>query len=272
MFWYSDHIFDHFISVYLQKLHSQCSTESQTSQRGSQCCSLTYGRDHRDGEVKRPGEFPLHPGFVRLQLQHHLLQLVKVLLRQVERLDQLRFSLVHLPPLGRFLLGFQRVKDRRADYQIGEGADDEGEGPHVLPLHGGAACVRGTGGVSALVWRTGSSAGSWLSCSDGAEKLSDYFMSRGAVHSAPPLSPSPPTTGIPPPSIHLSLPYLPLFLILQQLMEDVLCVFQLNPHCKILCEHVSFGCMCHILAAVVWRLFTCGPEGSIKSCMQNFTY
>lgn len=252
------------------KLHSQCSNKSQTSQRWSQCCSLTYGCDHRDGEVKRPGEFPLHPGFVRLQLQHHLLQLVKVLLRQVERLEQLRFSLAHLPPLGRFLLGFQRDKDRCADYQIGEGADDEGEGPHVLPLHDGAACVRGTGGVSALVWRTGSSAGSWLCCSDGAEKLSDYFMSRGAVHSAPPLSPSPPTTGIPPPILYPSIP--PMSPSLSNFTAAHRKCIVCKPLCKILCEHVSFGCMCHILAAVVGRLFTCWPEDSIKSCMQNFTY
>lgn len=202
---------------------------SQTSQRWSPCCSLTYGRDHGDGEVKGAGEFPLHPGFVRLQLQHHLLQLVKVLPGQVERLEQLHFPLVQLPPLARFLLRLQRVEDRRADDQICEGADDEGERPHVLPLHGGAACVRGTGGVSALVWRTGSSVGSWLCCSDGAEELSDYFMSRGAVHSAPPLPPSPPTTGIlpPPPSIPASLRpslCLPLFLILQQLIDEERCI------------------------------------------------
>jgi len=108
---------------------------------------LTYGGDHSYGEVKRAGKFPLHPGFVRLQVQHHLLQLLKVLRGQVEGLQELRFIQVLVGPLGRLLPGFQRVEDRGADYQIGEGADDQGEGPHVLPLHGGVVRVRGTGGV-----------------------------------------------------------------------------------------------------------------------------
>ncbi len=91
---------------------------------------------------------------MRLQLQHHLLQLVKVLRGQVERLQQVVFPLDQHLPLGRLLLGFQRVKDRGAHYQVGEGADDEGEGPHVLPLHGGvsggrAECQRGSGGRGA---------------------------------------------------------------------------------------------------------------------------
>lgn len=107
-------------------------------QSGTSRPPLTYGRDHGDGEVKGAGEFPLHPGFVRLQLQHHLLQLVKVLPGQVERLEQLRLPQVQLLPLVRLLVRLHRVEDRSADYQVGEGADDEGEGPDVLPLHGGA--------------------------------------------------------------------------------------------------------------------------------------
>lgn len=128
-----------------------------------QRCCLTYGRDHSDGEVKGAGEFPLQPGFVRLELQHHLLQLVEIIRGQVvELLEQLLFLRFQLPLLGRLLLRLQRVEDRGADDQVGEGADDEGEGPHVLPLHGAVVRVRGTGGESARVWRTGSSAGSWL--------------------------------------------------------------------------------------------------------------
>lgn len=124
-------------------------------------CALTDGCDHRDSEVKGAGEFPLHAGFVRLQLQDHLLQLVKVLFGQVKRGEQIPPLPVQRIPLGHLRLGLQRVEDRRSRYQVGEGADDEGEGPHVLPLHGvsGASggradCLRG--------WRTESSAGSWL--------------------------------------------------------------------------------------------------------------
>lgn len=137
---------------------------------------------------------------MRLQLQHHFFQLVKVLRGQVECLEQLPFLPVQLHPLGRLLLRFHRVEDRGSHDQVGEGADDEGEGPHVLPLHGGVVSVRGTGGVSERVLRTGNSAGSWLCCSDGAEELSDYFMSGGAVHSAPRLPHPPPTP------LHASIP------------------------------------------------------------------
>lgn len=124
-------------------------------------CALTDGCDHRDSEVKGAGKFPLHAGFMRLQLQDHLLQHVKVLLGQVKRGEQIPPLPVQRIPLGHLRLGLQRVEDRRSRYQVGEGADDEGERPHVLPLHGvsgasggRAECLRG--------WRTESSAGSWL--------------------------------------------------------------------------------------------------------------
>lgn len=160
---------------------------------------LTYGRDHGDGEVKRAGELPLHPGFVRLQLQHHLLQLVKVLRGQVERLQELRFPQVQLPPLGRLLLRLQRVEDRGAHYQVGEGADDEGEGPHVLPLHGGvssgarASCQRGSGGrgarrahdCAALTERRGSLITLW------AEEL--FIQHHPSLHPSLPLQESSPS-------------------------------------------------------------------------------
>lgn len=121
--------------------------KSESCQGGSP----TYGRDHSDGEVKGAGEPPLHAGFVRLQLQHHLLQRLEVLGRQVEGVEQVPLPQVQLSPLGRLLLRLQRVEDRGADDQVGEGADDEGEGPHVLPLHGGvsgglAERRRGSGG------------------------------------------------------------------------------------------------------------------------------
>lgn len=91
---------------------------------------------------------------MRLQLQHHLLQLVEVLLGQVEGSEQVVFLHAHPRPLGLLLLGLQRVEDRGADDQVGEGADDEGEGPHVLPLHGGVSggrveSQRGSGGRGA---------------------------------------------------------------------------------------------------------------------------
>lgn len=86
---------------------------------------------------------------MRLQLQHHLLQLVKFLPGQVERFQQFLLPLVQLSPVGRLLLRFQRVEDRGADDQVGEGADDEGEGPHVLPLHGGVSGARASGGRGA---------------------------------------------------------------------------------------------------------------------------
>lgn len=96
---------------------------------------------------------------MRLQLQDHLLQPVKVLLGQVKGGEQVPPLLVQRIPLGRLRPGLQRVEDGRSRYQVGEGADDEGEGPHVLPLHGASGA---SGGRAELVrgWRTGSSAGS----------------------------------------------------------------------------------------------------------------
>lgn len=106
---------------------------------------LTYGCDHRDGEIKGAGELPLHPGFVRLQLQHHLLQLAEVLRGQVESPQQVLLPVVQLLLLAHLLLRLQHVEDRGAHDQVGEGADDEREGPHVLPLHGGVGVRQGRG-------------------------------------------------------------------------------------------------------------------------------
>lgn len=96
---------------------------------------------------------------MRLQLQDHLLQLVKVLVGQVKRGEQIPPLPVQRIPLGLLRLGLQRVEDRRSRDQVGEGAGDEGEGPHVLPLHGVSAA---SGGRAERLrgWRTESSAGS----------------------------------------------------------------------------------------------------------------
>lgn len=112
--------------------------------------SLTDGGDHGDGEVKGASELPLHAGFVRLQLQHHPLQLAEVLCGQVERVEQPGSQHFQLLPLTGLLLRLQHVEDRGAHDQVGEGADDEDEGSHVLPLHGAACQGDGRRGCAAL--------------------------------------------------------------------------------------------------------------------------
>lgn len=97
---------------------------------------LTYRGDHSDGEVKRPCEFPLNSRLVRFQLQHNPFQFVEVDSGQVVFLHQVPLSGVQFLLLSGLLLGFQRIEDGRSDQQIRESADDEREGPHVLPLHG----------------------------------------------------------------------------------------------------------------------------------------
>lgn len=98
--------------------------------------SLTDGRDDRDGKVEGAGEFPLDSGAVRLGLHNHQLQLPVVLAGDVVlsfEPDLLGFEFLLLPHL---VVGLQGIKDGGPDQQVGERADDEGQGPHVLPLHG----------------------------------------------------------------------------------------------------------------------------------------
>lgn len=96
---------------------------------------LTYCRNHSDGEVKGSGEFPLHAGFVRFELQDDELQLLEVLFGQVVFAHEFVLPGVESPLVAFLLLGLQGLEDGRSDHQVGEDADDEGEGPGVLPLH-----------------------------------------------------------------------------------------------------------------------------------------
>lgn len=97
---------------------------------------LTYSGYDRDGEVKGPCKFPLDPRSVRFGLDDDCLQLSIVILADVVfALESLLLSL-QLFLLPHLEVRLQRVKDGGTDKQIGERADDEGQRPHVLPLHG----------------------------------------------------------------------------------------------------------------------------------------
>lgn len=97
---------------------------------------LTYGGYHRDGKVKWPCEFPLHPGSVGLSLHDDALQFAVIILADVifplETL-LLGFQLLFFTHLE---VGLQGVKDSGPDEQVCKRANDQGQGPHVLPLHG----------------------------------------------------------------------------------------------------------------------------------------
>lgn len=96
---------------------------------------LTYGGYDRDGKVEGSCEFPLHPGPVGFGLHDDALQLAVIILADV------------IFPLEALLLGFQLlllahlevrlqgVEDGGADQQVRKRANDQGQGPHVLPLH-----------------------------------------------------------------------------------------------------------------------------------------
>lgn len=97
---------------------------------------LTDCRYHSYGEVEGAGELPLHACFVRFELQHDVLQLLEVLFGQVVFAHQLELPGVQFPLVILLLLGLQGLEHGRSHHQVGEDADDEGEGPRVLPLHG----------------------------------------------------------------------------------------------------------------------------------------
>lgn len=97
---------------------------------------LTYCGNHSDGEIKGAGELPLHPCFVRFQLQHDDFQLLEVLFGQVVFAHELELPGVQFPLVSLLLLRLQGLEHGRSHHQVGEDADDEGEGPSVLPLHG----------------------------------------------------------------------------------------------------------------------------------------
>lgn len=97
---------------------------------------LTYRGYDSDGKVKGPCKFPLDPCSVRLGLHDDGLQLFIVILTDVVLALEallLRLQLLLLPHLE---VRLERVKHRGPDQQIGERADDQGQRPHVLPLHG----------------------------------------------------------------------------------------------------------------------------------------
>lgn len=116
---------------------------------------LTYGRDHSDGEVEGSGELPLDSGFVRFELQDHELQILEVGSGQVVPAQKFVLSRLQLPALTSLLFGLQSLEDGRADHQVGEDADDEGESPGVLPLHGEELrrCARSPDGSRSNLWR-----------------------------------------------------------------------------------------------------------------------
>lgn len=73
-----------------------------------------------------------------LQLQHHPFELAVVGLGEVVLALELQLLLLQLSPVGSLRLGLQGVEDGGAHQQVGEGADDQGQSPDVLPLHGPA--------------------------------------------------------------------------------------------------------------------------------------
>lgn len=97
---------------------------------------LTYCRNHSDGEIKGASELPLHARFVGFELQHDVFQLLEVLFGQVVFAHELRLPGVQFSLVVLLLLGLQGLEHGRSHHQVGEDADDEGEGPSVLPLHG----------------------------------------------------------------------------------------------------------------------------------------
>lgn len=73
---------------------------------------------------------------MRFELQHDVLQLLEVLFGQVVFAHEFVLSGVELPLVTLLLLRLQGLEHGRPDHQVGEDADDEGEGPGVLSLHG----------------------------------------------------------------------------------------------------------------------------------------
>lgn len=85
---------------------------------------ITYGCYHSDGEIKRPGELPLDSGFVGLQKQHDLLNLIKVKPGEVVFMHEQEFAVVEFALLAFLLLWLESVENSRSDEQIGQSADD----------------------------------------------------------------------------------------------------------------------------------------------------
>ncbi|TNN51084.1 hypothetical protein EYF80_038720 [Liparis tanakae] len=78
---------------------------------------LTYRRNHSDGEVKRAGELPLDPGFVGLELQDDVLQLLEVPFGQVVLAHELVPPGVEPPLVTLLLLRLQGLEHRGSHHQ-----------------------------------------------------------------------------------------------------------------------------------------------------------
>lgn len=103
-----------------------------------------------------------------------MLQLLEVLFGQVVLAHELVLFGVEPPPVTLLLLGLQGLEHGRSDHQVGEDADDEGESPGVLSLHGTG---HGAGaGAEALC--------DLLLADSGSDRGGDF--GDGAVLSAPP--------------------------------------------------------------------------------------
>lgn len=97
---------------------------------------LTNGGDDSDGKVKRAGELPLHASAVRLSLHDDALQLAVVVLADVVfALEPLLLGF-QLLLLAHLVVRLERVEHGGTHQQIRERAHDQGQGAHVLPLHG----------------------------------------------------------------------------------------------------------------------------------------
>lgn len=73
---------------------------------------------------------------MRFELQHDVFQLLEVLFGQVVFAHELELPGVQFSLVILLLLRLQGLEHGRSHHQVGEDADDEGEGPSVLPLHG----------------------------------------------------------------------------------------------------------------------------------------
>lgn len=71
-----------------------------------------------------------------LQLHDNLLQLLVVVVGDVVLPLEPGLLGFQLLVFAHFVVGLQGIKDGRPHQQVSERADDQGEGPHVLPLHG----------------------------------------------------------------------------------------------------------------------------------------
>jgi hypothetical protein len=97
---------------------------------------LTDSCDDSDGEVEGTGEFPLDTSAVGLRLQDYQLQLLVVIGADVVLASETDFFGFKFLLLAHLMVRLEGVEHRGTDQQVGEGTGDQGQGTHVLPLHG----------------------------------------------------------------------------------------------------------------------------------------